>query len=890
MAKKGYIKNKSIYTIKKFHSKTNEGTIFENDHITIIPNDGIYNEDMVLFSDSNFKYRVGKDNNDSKKHIKSSWIKPENSDNEIWTLNNIINKGPSNESKIVINPNYNSLKDFAYYGSAVELLKGTVNNIMLNFPGGLYFYQNDDIPSMWVGDDEYYVISNDYEIDCWTDGKVSPDALKNPMRVLSSSYMHYTDGNGKDINKPEINISNSCVGSIIGNVKVGDYTLLIYLGENGKKTLLCEKDIYLKNEGKTIIKSKEKFLDKFWLTLTDFERVLLNRNTTPVYKAEFETPYTNETGYFYKIKSYIWPTINNDGITPDISSGKFQTYIQSLINLAEFHDEHDSDNIWRMMTHEAIKNLDWTFTTKDGEDDGSIDDIDSSRIKMIVNIQGQMYDNLKTNIDNIKNTINVSYDNKSNVPDYFLSDLIENNGWEAKTVSNFSATTDEIIYSNDSIKSVIEKAGKNNSYVNSNFYKRLLLNSKYIKSMKGTRRGLEATIGMFGYNYKESPINKGEYSITEYVVNAVGEYPTYCETSYLRALFDYVNNDENTNFMAGYPVAKVEMGDNSDGYLIPWFNKDIKYKHPFYFQSKGGWGKMSEKYICKPNLTTVNKIEGKNIYDETSPYMIFVKNIQDMTSLSSKKLFSNIICYVEDITNMNYQDEETETDVNEYSHYFILKNVDLSTRLGFVESLSNYDNGCYGWRNIRKREYDGSKTPTEDGNKVLYLESLIIEERGNNSHTGKGKYDDGIDYFKRFKYLFLKDIEDGVLKKIDTDEDKIGIENAGFELSGYVENNKKCHYFGDYLKANNRDNLNEGVFYNPEQKKWDRNEESANSIINTKHLSIRFIVNGDEEMKQYIKNTIFKYVYEMIPSTTIIELLFDDENSNFNRPDLITLN
>ena len=46
MAKKSKLtKSKSIYTIKNKHSVTNNGVIYENDHFTIIPNDGIFDDE-----------------------------------------------------------------------------------------------------------------------------------------------------------------------------------------------------------------------------------------------------------------------------------------------------------------------------------------------------------------------------------------------------------------------------------------------------------------------------------------------------------------------------------------------------------------------------------------------------------------------------------------------------------------------------------------------------------------------------------------------------------------------------------------------------------------------------------------------------------------------------
>ena len=40
---------------------------------------------------------------------------------------------------------------------------------------------------------------------------------------------------------------------------------------------------------------------------------------------------------------------------------QFQSYMSRLFKIAEYYDEYYSDNMWRMMTHEAIKNFDWSF-------------------------------------------------------------------------------------------------------------------------------------------------------------------------------------------------------------------------------------------------------------------------------------------------------------------------------------------------------------------------------------------------------------------------------------------------------------------------------------------------------------------------------------------------
>ena len=222
--------------------------------------------------------------------------------------------------------------------------------------------------------------------------------------------------------------------------------------------------------------------------MDEFERVLLNRDTTPVYKATFDTPYQNENGYFYSKKSYVWPTIDDDGFTPDITTVAFQGYLEALISLANFHDEYDSDNIWRMMTHEAIKNLDWTFINEQDGETEDMSDIDSSRMKAMLHVYGRAFDDVKRYADNIKSTNNISYDEKNNIPDYFLSDNIENDGWIAKNVSpsdDKSVVSDEISKEFSGKTAIFAKSGKTGSEINAKFARRLALSSNYIQSMKG---------------------------------------------------------------------------------------------------------------------------------------------------------------------------------------------------------------------------------------------------------------------------------------------------------------------------------------------------------------------------------------------------------------------
>lgn len=895
MAKKDkLIKSKSIYTIKKQHTVTNNGIIYENDHVTIVPNDGLYDDEMALFSESNFKYKIDTTQSSKKRHNRGEFIKPEGGSGEAWTLNTLSAATvPTEESTIVLKPNYSSLKDFAYYGSAVELIRATVNDIVLRFPGGISYYGEGKAPLVISGSPSYYLVSNEFDIDCWTGGGlISSGTVKNPMRVLAASFMNYVDSNGKDISAPSPNITGNCPNSIIGTVNVGGKDLEIFMDGEGKKYLVTSGN----SGGGVIIKPKQSFIDEFWSTMDDFERVLLNRDTTPVYKAVFETPYFDETGYYYENKSYVWPTI--DGFTPDITTGAFQGYLESLISLATFHDEFDSDNIWRMMTHESIKNLDWTYNTRKGDDETDLTDFDTKGIGAIMRIYGRQFDDIKRYADNIKNSNTLSYDEKSNAPDYFLSDTIENDGWEAQHSAPFTDNANVVSATVKSLGLTLYTSGKTSGFVNASFQRRLALSSNYIQSMKGTRRGIETILGMFGYqpDSATTPTSAaGYFNINEYVAlaNSGLSYDDGCE---IRSYGDNPYEDDDLpHLMYGYPVAVIEPGDKKiPRYMVPWFDKSIGGK-AFYFQSKGGWGKRTSKLINLPKLTSSTELNGITIYGETQPYMRFAKNIDEMLGQNKSDLYEGIICYVTDISTIKrdyipYGDEEIETD----AHYFSLVNVALSTHCGF---LQNDIYNCYGWKQIKEEEI--SEMTTVEGKKVVYLESLSTDYKGNNPHIGYGKYDDGSEYIEHFTHLFKKTFEMGLYDRWKEEAPSVYESAAtfGFKVCEVLDN-KKCAFFEDLTTGDsglqpygeneetisnwNSDGYKTVKFPDTPENVVGKpaDESQANGIINIKKLVINFGTSNNVHLKNYIQNVVLKYLEQMVPSTAILEYRFDNKSAN----------
>lgn len=895
-------KTKADYTIlRKRHQNASNGDIFENDYMTISPMDTIFSEDQdIISSDSNFKFSYRINNNLQKKHAKSGWIKtPEGS--EEWTIDDAISGGSiSDESKIRIKPNYNSLKDFAYYGSAVELVRGSLNDIIQNFPAELYFSEktlkselekvNDNVtvPDTWK------LISNDFGINAHVDN-INASNVYNPLRYLSLSIDSYnlikgdkiTPLTGITITTSNATCDDDLNGKTIATAETSGIKIYTYL--MGGKTYLYYKESF--NEGLRI-RPNDDVVEEYFATIDEFEYVLLNRDSKPLYMSNFDTPYETDKGNFYKKETYIWPSKYN--WNPDIESIGYENYVERLISLAEFHDEYDSNNIWRSMTHEAIKNLDWTFVRENGDDIEDLSKIDSSKIEIFLQLYGRQFDGLKRYIDTIKYSNQVSYNEKNNLPDYCLTDSVGNSGWDVKPLiaTGKSEFYSDILYNNMS-------KGYSEVEANNNFMRNLKLNSRYILSNKGTREGIAALLGLLG-------IYKDEYEINEHVAIAKGRSDAqekYCH--FVSGLTDMIYpNAEDIEFvnMKKQSLLDDYEGDVYEGigvkevtskegrYVVPWYVNGKKYDNGMYFQCDGGWGKIKSNFYplsinvdCTPiTAFSPTKID---IYEETQNYLKFASDLNEMLDFTNSVIKKGMIVYVTDIENAaNYGFTG-----NDLSHYFVLENKDKSTTAN-------------GWHAVTQTELDN--VSTEYAERIIYLESIRESTEGNNSHTGEGNYDDGKSYVNKLNSIFGGAIENNDLTRFTTADIQNAISGYTFNITTGYKDNKKCWYFGkgdgkwldpeDESEGPDRNGMGyKDDVVNPEEG-LKSDEPAANSIVNLKNVNIIFYYPFDEEgqtilplktdFKKYLLNVVMPYLEQVIPSTTIMTYDIMDKSGGTPSP------
>lgn len=842
-----YITTKADFTLRRKHKTGSGYTIYENDYTTInpLPNAG---KGEYVIGDSNFVFTTRLGINSQKKHVRGKFVQNPIGESNAWTIDTMIDSSITQETKIRLRPDYTNIRDFACYGSAVKLVQGTVNGVITDFPAEMYLGFPDDehtdtfeLYAAEAGyalvDDYHQPVSsctrlyNEYGIDI-IDTNIQAESVENQLRYLTlcgTSYEYLDSGETSYGQLVEFSVTGTSLGSCYQGKDVwidkladvdlkfeNNKSVRVYVFKDNKQGAYFYS--YTGGDAGAHIRPKKEIVEEYFKNCDDFTAVLLNRENKPIYTASFETPFETETGFSYNTQTYTWPSLLG-GYNPDLS-GPYFPYLESLMNLSEFMDEYYTDNMWKSLTHEAIKTLDWTYVSNT---DGEVEDlsaIDTSRIEPIIKIYGRQFDDLKRYIDGIKTINTITYNRRSNTPDYTLTDVLENSGWETRTLK---LSPDNNLRT-DNLYSGLT-SGYTATDANNEFFRRLKLNSKYLFSVKGTRKGLDSLLALFGFTPED-------YSIHEYVSVFSGDknnYGHFCNKTegmeedpgcpeYPLAEDVKTINRYKTSFdgydpygpYCGIPVTEVgyfpQGGDTAKtySYVIPWFSYGKNYDDGLYFQRHGGWGKKAKMEVSLEIASAVTEIYGDNLYTETQARIKFAKNFDELLQQAYTSSHVKDIFYVTDISKIvtDYSAIDGEDIVNA-SHYFILENQDFNQFLGY-----SVCGGTYGWRSIAMSEIE---QPNSAGTLVLYMESIMDDTTGNNPHVGNGTYDNGMSYVTGMSEIFAYSILNKNFIGID-DSTCEKIKNYKFDVE-FQEDNRKCWFFSDDYTTSYGKNVD---CYNPE--------------------------------------------------------------------------
>lgn len=839
-----YTKHNSNYIKTVEHQHLKDGsTIFERDWVTIGSQLNFGPGKIPYYNNGNFIFTTSPTPFFQKRYKNGVTV-------ATWTYDDV-KEASSTVNQIQFDEYTEDIRSFAYYGSCVEFLRATIEKIIYEFPGNITLSEDklEIPPTTENGDYTYingYIVNNPFQIDLHTKD-IHLQQYDNELRFLSSSWQKY-EVNGQPITKYVISDWKGdldCPQNDQYYIKK-EPVVIVKINDNIElKGYMLDRDIIFCYEGQDlVIQPKEEIIETYFNGLKGFEKQLLTRKTKPLYTNKFITPIEYNLGYLYYNRTYTWPS---DGYCIDITSTKYIDFINKLSDMAELYDELWTDNLWRRMTHEAIKNYDWTYTREfiDGDEEDNVDG--GERMHKVLNIIGRVFDDIKLSIDTIKRQNKTTYNGDRNVPNALLSDKLELFGWDIystiptyknennETVSASEETITQEVLDSNSIENNVEVNGKkiypDKWYPTSNpnkitfadvdveFMRRLLLSTRRIFETKGTRQSIDMIMGLFGYG-------DTDYTITEhYRTVKPREYDEVIDQETNETLGDRIvrlNNQEKQMELlydedaSGIPVASFIGGYDEQGnpktYLIPYYDQTKMYDGNLYFQNKGGW------FYKKDDEST--EIDFSK-WTETLSYLHVVSQVKDLLNVNPFGIRNGDIYYV---ANLNDYIDYTETTDTLYSHFFVMENELMP------EEISS-------WGNINLEDDDSY------AKKAKYLDTIIPYNIGNNPHVGYGDYDMGNEFFEYMKKPF-----------------KCALDKEYFASPYYEEADNIEFKVSDRIDAK---------YDIEDDKKIITNNDTY--YLNDKVIIFKNKIDSNE-YKNYFKSVIINYLMQVIPSTAIFVL------------------
>ena len=463
----------------------------------------------------------------------------------------------------ILNLDKSKLDYYALFGSLRELMRVSLEDIILKWPASLYLTPlttgalgvpvTGNTVQNYIYDDLYETstfrintsfVNNNFGIVYTTNGSILNTFNEaNDLRNFTVNYNSYAIA----YNNQEYEILEYTASTYTSN----DYA---YFKVKGDPFSAATPDLAATYH----IKPKNVLVDKFFNELPDLEYYLLSRDVTPIYTASFTYPVKSDVGVIvYVTNSATWPV--SDGYNIDFNSSDYFDYATKLLEICDVNDLTSSNLMNRFLVSESITSFDTAPVrlSADEEDDTG------QKINKTLQIYGREYDELNRYIIGISFANTVSYDKKDNTPDIYLKNLANVLGWELVSA----------VFDNDLLTSYVstpqstysgQSVGLTPVEADVELWRRIILNSPWIWKSKGARKSIEFLLRFIG-----SP--KGLIQFNEYIYKADG--PIDVELFNAVLLLNGLNNDD----LSIYPI-------DSEGYPRP-----LADTPDMYFQNYGLW-------------------------------------------------------------------------------------------------------------------------------------------------------------------------------------------------------------------------------------------------------------------------------------------------------------
>ncbi len=376
---------------------------------------------------------------------------------------------------------YDSKDDGAksLFGSLAQRLGVSVNNIITNYPAGIYadVTSPGSINSVSAFDIVYDNTVNE------TTFKVKTSALYNPFDI---PFKNPATSDNLDASNQIRNFYSAYTKYVI-DLSGLTYDIAYYSepGTNSYITLKVKGNCFPYQSsyyGNLLIRPNNGIVEDFFTGLDELETILLDRDSSPKYQAKFKIAQDIDGGSSTNLVTITatWP-ISRDGWNLQIEGIDFDYYLSQLNDIGIEIDDSKSNLLVRFLTAPQL----YEFDTED------------KKIESIFQIYGQSFDKVKKFIDNIAYMRNVTYDKINNVPDILLKNLSETLGLTTVPLFNQKSLQDLLYNRNDSQYDGIS-TGLNLIESEYEFYRRILVNLAYVYKSKGTRSAITFFLKFIG--------------------------------------------------------------------------------------------------------------------------------------------------------------------------------------------------------------------------------------------------------------------------------------------------------------------------------------------------------------------------------------------------------
>ena len=553
----------------------NDGIEYRNFTPDLVGNQFVSNGNTALFTYGNFAVLKNTD-------VSPKANYPTNPFSDFITLESI--GGGNQVISLIFNNDVNvnaklnidttDINNFAYFGSATEFIRVTLESIIMKWPASIFVIPSDNqnYNTLFTVENYSYDIYfntskfriktntfvNNYGV-LYNTGAISLSDYDSTTKSLVSNFINYTISNG---------IGEFPVIGFTGSTNLyGDYVYIRVQGNPFPSALLSP--IYDSYH----IKPNSVEVEKFFMGLAPFENTLLNRLTLPKYKSTFNYKYITDEGIIYDTsEDVVWPT--SDGYNLDFNTNEYIAYVSRLLEICQSLDETKSDLMVRFLVAESISNFDTVPRC-----DGTEEETAGQKMTKTLRIYGREFDEIKQYIDGLAYSNNVSYDKKDNAPDQVIKYIARVMGWEL--VSSILETDLVKAYLN-APESTYAGYSRGLTPVEAELelWRRLILNSAWLFKSKGTRKAIE-----FLFKFIGAP--EGLINLNEYVYAAKQKIDT---DLFNDVLFEY-----------GYDVNFENYNIDDEGYPKPFEDTPS-----LYFQKGGLWyretaGANASKIVMQGN-------------------------------------------------------------------------------------------------------------------------------------------------------------------------------------------------------------------------------------------------------------------------------------------------